>query len=88
MELDDLRTLYEAAVESIHLRKQLDDTKANQEYEELRRAISGLLVETIITKRDENHELRCVACNCSVSLGERHAPVCPVELARKAFLKK
>jgi hypothetical protein len=88
MEPDDLRTLYEAAVESLHLRKQLDDTKTNREYEELRRAFAGLLVETIVTKRDENHELRCVGCNCIVSLGERHASVCPVELARKAFLKK
>jgi hypothetical protein len=88
MEPDDLRALYEAAVESLQLRKQLDDTKTNQEYEELRRAFSGLLAETIVTKRDENHELRCVACNCLVSAGERHSSVCPVELARKALSKK
>lgn len=88
MEPDDLRTLYEAAVESLHLRKQLDDTKTIQEYEELRRTFSGLLAETIVTKRDENHELRCVACNCLVSSGERHSSVCPVDLARKALSKK
>lgn len=88
MEPGDLHTLYEAAVESIHLRKQLDDTKTNQEYEELRRAISGLLAETIVTKRGENQELRCVACNCNVSSNQKHSPACPVEIARKAFLKK
>jgi hypothetical protein len=88
MESGDLDTLYEAAVESIHLRRQLHDTKTNQEYEELRRAISGVLVETIVTKRGENHELRCVACNCNISAREKHSSLCPVENARKALLKK
>jgi hypothetical protein len=88
MEPDDLRTLYEAAVESIHLRRQLDETKANQEDEELRRAFAGLLVETIITKRDENQELRCVGCSCNVSLGEKHSTVCPIDIARRVLVKK
>jgi hypothetical protein len=88
MEPEDLHMLYEAAVESIHLRKQLDVTKTDREYEELRRAFSGLLAETIVTKQDENHELRCVACNCNVTAGEKHSPLCPVEIARKGLLKK
>ena len=88
MEPGDLHTLYEAAVEYLQLRRQLDETKTNQEYEELRLAFAGLLVETIITKKGENQELRCVGCNCIVSSGERHSAICPVEIARKAFSKK
>jgi hypothetical protein len=88
MEPDDFHTLYEAAVESIHLRKQLDVTRTAQEYEELRRVFSALLAETIITRRNENHELHCVACNCNVTTGERHSPLCPVEIARKRLLRK
>jgi hypothetical protein len=88
MEPEDLHTLYEAALESIYLRKQLDVTRTDREYEELCRVFSGLLAEAIVTRQDENHELRCITCNCNVTKDERHSPLCPVEIARKGLLKK
>lgn len=84
----DLHTLCEAAAKSIHLSKQLDEIQNGKKVEEMRRAFVGLLDETIITRPGDGNELRCVACGCNVSTGERHSSVCPVDVAIQAFFKK
>lgn len=86
MEPFGLSAQCEVANESIPMPKQ-DETKTVREYKELQQAMAGLLAETIVTRLDENLELRCVACNCNISLGEKHSLVCPVEIAGKALLK-
>jgi hypothetical protein len=84
----DLHTLCEAAEKSIHLSEQLDKVKNTKELEELRRACRGMLDETIITRRGDDNELKCVACNCIVSTGEKHSSACPIDRAIRALFKK
>jgi len=83
----DIQTLCEAAVESIHLSEKLDKIKNAKELEELRRACRGMFDETITTRRNDDNELKCVACSCNLSNGEKHSSACPIDRAVRALFK-